>query len=71
LIGKFNKASSRLGMSVIKPSVVADITFPPSLAILCIHSPITLRMKEVVQEAKIGLDNCVPVILNICPVLVS
>ena len=49
----------------MKPSVVTDTTFPFSLEILCQHSPITLLIKAVVQEAKFLLDNTVPETLNI------
>ena len=50
---------------MMKPSVVTETTLPPSVLMLCRHSPITLLMKAVVQEAKIGLDNSVAVTLKV------
>ena len=56
-------------MSAMNPSVVTDPTLALNFSMLCKHSPITLLINEVVQEAKIGLDNSVADILNNLPVL--
>lgn len=69
--GRFNNLDSRFNRSVINPSVVTETTLPPKDFMLCKHSPTTLLIKAVVQEAKIGLDNSVPDILTILIVLVS
>jgi hypothetical protein len=71
LTGRVNSFNSKSLMLVIKPSVVTETTLPPNVCMLCRHSPITLLMKAVVQEAKIGFDSGVPEILNIFPVRLS
>jgi hypothetical protein len=40
----------------MKPYVVTDTIFPPSFGMLCKHSPITLLIKAIVQEARMGLE---------------
>ena len=50
------------------PTVVIETTLPPNVLMLCKQSPITLFMKGVVQEAKMGLDNSVAVTLKLLPV---
>ena len=47
---------SRSLISVIKPSVVTETTFPLSFCTACKHSPTKLLIKPVTQDAKIGLD---------------
>ena len=66
--GKDNSLFSRSSILVMNPSVVTETTLPSNFLMLCKHSPITLLMKAVVQVAKIGLDNYVPVILKVFPV---
>lgn len=62
---------SKSAMFEIKPSVVTETTFPPKVWMLCKHSPITLLMNAVVQEAKMGFEREVPVTLNVFPVKLS
>ena len=52
----------------MKPSVVTETTLPPRVCILCKHSPITLLMNAVIQEANMGLDNSVALTLKLLPV---
>src|SRR5882762_7784819 len=67
-VGKDKSLFSRSSMSVIKPSVVTDTTLPANFCMLCKHSPRTLLMNAVVQEAKIWLDNSVLITLTFLPV---
>lgn len=55
----------------MKPSVVTDTTLPPIRCMLCKHSPTTLLINEVVQDASTGFDKSVPGTFIIKPVFVS
>lgn len=65
--GSSNSFVSKSLMSVINPSVVVETTLPPRVWMLWRHSPITLLMKAVLHEARIGFESSVPETLNILP----